>query len=255
MPEIILRAENLKKRYGRTVAVDGVSLEVARGEVIAVIGANGAGKTSLLYLLGGVIFPSGGDVEVFGMHRWKQNYEIRKRSTVLAAEPITGASPTPYEYNRFLGQIYGVPYDVFRVRLAELVKEFEFDKHLKRRWEELSLGLAKKGVLIGALLPDAELRILDEPFAGGIDPPAMEALYRRIDNARQRGETIIFSTQVLDQAEDAATRIIIMEGGQVITDGAPHDLMEQVGINPGEPRALAKTMAALREKAGKADGG
>ena len=243
--DIVLAAVGLLKKFGFTRAVDYVSLEIPRGEVLCVIGPNGAGKTTLLLLLGGVILPSAGHVTVFGMHRWKDNFEIRKRSTFLTAEPIFGASPTPYEFLRFYGQIYELPKAVFLERVRRLAGEMDMIPHLKKPWTKLSLGMKKKTGLIASFLPDAELRFLDEPFAGGIDPKAMDRLYLWMQDAAERGETVVFSTQVLEQAESAADRILLMEKGAVTAMGTPAELIASAGIAPGAARPLYKAFLAL----------
>ena len=241
----MLTAVGLRKKFGFTRAVDGISLEIPRGEVLCIIGPNGAGKTTLLLLLGGVILPSAGHVTVFGLHRRKQNFEIRKRSTFLTAEPIFGMSPTPYEFLRYYAQIYELPKATFLERVKRLAEEMDMIPHLKKPWTKLSLGMKKKTGLIATFLPDAELRFLDEPFAGGIDPKGMDGLYAWMQNAKARGETVVFSTQVLEQAENGADRILLLENGVVTAMGTPTDLIERAGIDHTATRPLYKAFLAL----------
>ncbi len=251
MPDsIAIEAVGLRFRYGREWAVDGVSLEIPRGEVLCVIGANGAGKTTLLSLLGGMVLPQQGHVRVFGLDRWRDNFEIRKRSTFLLAEPAFGESLTPYEFLRFFAQIYGVPKVDFLERVKRLAAGMNMTGHWNKPWQKLSLGMLKKTGLIAAFLPDAELRILDEPFAGGIDPMAMETLYSWIAAAKARGETVLFSTQVLEQAESAANRILLLEGGHIRALGTPTGIIAMAGVSPGEPRALYKAFLDLTRGTG-----
>lgn len=244
-PDIAIRAEGLSKFYDGVRAIDGVSLDVKRGEVLCVIGPNGAGKTTLLALLGGIIYPKAGTVSVFSEDRWQKNFELRKRSTYLPPQPIIGETPTPYEYHRFLAQIYGMTKPDFLDRLRALTADMKLAEHLHKSWHSLSLGLFKKAGLIGAFLPDAELRIMDEPFAGGIDPLGMEMLYTWMNRARLRGETILFSTQVLDQAEAAADRILLLDRGKIAAVGTPAELLALAKIPPTEPRGLAKAFVEL----------
>jgi ABC-2 type transport system ATP-binding protein len=243
--EIVIRAIGLQKKYPRVQALRGVSLEIRKREVFCVIGPNGSGKTTLLYLLGGVILPSAGHVTVFGLHRWKENYEIRRRSTILPVDVPFGASSTPYEYLRFLAQIYELPKETFLERLDRLARDMQYVPYLNKPFHELSTGLVKKAGLIGCFLPYAELRILDEPFAGGIDPLGMERLYQWMAEARRRGETIVFSTPVLDQAEVVADRLALLAEGNIAAVGAPRDLIAAAGVAPDGPRPLAKAFLAL----------
>lgn len=244
----VIEAVGLRKRFGFTKAVHGVNLHVSRGEAVCIIGPNGAGKTTLLLLLGGVILPSFGGVKVFGLDRWKDNFEIRKRSTFLTAEPIFGASPTPYEFLRYYAQIYGLPKAIFLERFKRLADEMDMLPHIKKPWPKLSLGMKKKTGLIAAFLPDAELRILDEPFAGGIDPMAMERLYQWMELAKQRGEAIVFSTQVLEQAENAADRLVLLEKGTITAVGTPAELITAASIDSNDARPLYRAFLALTAK-------
>lgn len=248
--QLVLSATELCKNYPGVKAMDGVSLELRRGEVVCLIGPNGAGKTTLLYLLAGLTYPSSGDVHVLGMHRWRDNHAIRLRSTILPATPVTGASPTPYEYLRYMAQVYGLSKDLFMLRLEELCRQMNYLPYLSWQWEALSLGLQKKAGLIGSFLPDAELRILDEPFAGGIDPMGMEVLYNWFEDSRVRGETIVFSTQVLEQAEQASDRIAVINEGRIAVEGPPEELLARAGISGSEPRALARAFVKLMDKKG-----
>jgi ABC-2 type transport system ATP-binding protein len=248
LAETAIEAADLRFRYGRAYAVDGVSLEVERGEVLCVIGANGAGKTTLLSLLGGMVLPQQGHVRVFGLDRWRDNFAIRKRSTFLLAEPAFGESLTPYEFLRFFAQIYGVPKQTLLDRVKRLAVDMDMIEHWNKPWTKLSLGMLKKTGLIAAFLPDAELRILDEPFAGGIDPMAMETLYAWIAAAKSRNETIIFSTQVLEQAESAADRILMLEDGHIRALGSPDEVIALADVDANEPRALYKAFLELTSK-------
>lgn len=247
-PAPLAELTDVRKRYGRTHAVDGASFTVLPGEVLCVIGANGAGKSTLLYLLGGVIYADSGHLRVFGLDRWAENLAIRRQSTFCPAEPVVGAAATPREYIRFIAQIYGVPAADYRARLRELAEAMRFLPHLDKPWNELSLGMTRKANLIAAFLPPARLRILDEPFAGGIDPQGMETLYAWLAAARARGETIIFSTQVLDQADAIADRILLLHGGQTRLLAPPADLIALAGIDPASPRALARAYMTLCER-------
>ena len=248
--EPILQVSALCKRFGSIKAVDQVSFDVPAGEVLCLIGANGAGKSTLLLLLGGVIYADSGTIRVFGRDRWAENLEIRRQTTFALAETLAGNTPTPREYLRFIGQIYGLAQERFEARLEQLAGEMEFTPHLDKAWEQLSLGMAKKAMLIGAFLPEARLRLLDEPFAGGIDPRGMEMLFTWFAAARERGETILFSTQVLDQAETISDRLMILQHGTSHYLGTPEELIRSAGLDPATPRALTRAFLKLTEQPG-----
>lgn len=240
----MITVRGLKKRYGRKLALDGIDLQIDAGDVLCVLGPNGAGKTTLLSLIAGALYPSAGELQVFGLDRWKSNYDIRARSVFVPAMPMI-SSKSPYEHLRFVSQIYGLPEAQFHERLEKLSREMQYDPELGREWSKLSPGLQKKAALIAAFLPDVELRILDEPFSGGIDPLGMEVLYRWIAAAADRRETIIFSTQVLEQAENVANRIALLGNGKLLEVGSPAELIAKSGHSIDEPRALSKAYLAL----------
>jgi ABC-2 type transport system ATP-binding protein len=244
----ILTTTNVTKRFGRTAAVDGVTLELRAGESVCVVGPNGAGKTTLLLLLAGITLPSSGHVRVFGLDRWRDNFQIRQRSTFLTTAPLFGAADTPYEFLRFYAQVYGMDKRTFLERLRELAGGLEMLNHLSKPWAFLSSGMVKKAGIIAAFLPDADLRILDEPFAGGIDPFAMEFLFRRIKTCCGMGETIVFSTQVLEQAETISDRILLFERGRIAALGAPEELFALAGVSPDAPRALYQAFMELTRR-------
>ena len=244
----VIRAVGLRKKYPGTEALAGVSLDVHPGEVLCVVGPNGAGKTTLLYLLAGVIYPSAGHVTVFGRHRWADSFEIRRRSTFLPATPIVGDSPTPYEFLRFYAQIYGLSREDFHARLGRMSDELAYRPHVGKTWPRLSLGLGKKAGLIASFLPDVALRILDEPLAGGIDPMGVEVLYSWMAAARARGETVVFSTQVLEHAETIADRIALLSNGRLLAMGPPPQLIAAAGVDPAVPRALSKAFMRLTQE-------
>jgi ABC-type multidrug transport system ATPase subunit len=240
-----IRAVGLTRKFGFTKAVDRVSLEVPAGQILGDIGLNGAGKTTLLNLLAGILTPTSGHVTVMGLDRWKQNMEIRRRATFLPALPESFFIDIPYGHLRILSQIYGLPHKEFMRRANHLARQMKMTEHWHKPWGGMSLGMMKKIGLIGAFLPDADVRILDEPFAGGIDPLAMEMLYRWMVERRTAGETIIFSTQVLEQAESICDRILVLEKGAVRWLGTPDELIRHAGLDPVQPRAFARAFTAL----------
>ena len=244
----MIRAIGLQKKFPNVRAVDGLSLDVRRGEVLCIIGPNGAGKTTLLHMLGGAIYPSAGHIRVLGLDRWKDNFAIRRQTAFLPVSPVVGISPTPYEYLRFLGQVYGLAHEAFLARLKRMAAQMRYTEYLNRPWGALSTGLVKKAGLIGCFLPEVPLRFMDEPFAGGIDPLGMEILFQWMAEARGRGETIIFSTQVLDQAEAVADRIALLARGRIEVLGSPEELMTQAGVESAEPRALARAFLKLTDE-------
>lgn len=243
--DVFFDVEGITKKFGFTMGVDSLSFQIYRGETVCVIGPNSAGKTTLLMLMGGAHVPTKGHITVDGKHRWRDNFELRKVSTFLPAEPVFGACPTPYEFLRFYMDLYGIPKSEFKERCLPLCEEMHLTEHIDKSWGQLSLGMKKKTGLVAAFLPDVSFRILDEPFAGGIDPQGMERLYRWMRAAKDRGETQIFSTQVLEQAEEIADRIMILDHSSILAFDTPAALIESQGVDPADPRALRNAFIKL----------
>lgn len=245
----IIEVTALSRSFDRTRAIDQTTFDVQPGENLCVIGENGAGKSTLLYLLSGLLYPSSGHVKVFGLHRWKDSFTIRKQSIFLPDMPMVDPCPTPYEYLRLIAQIYRMPKSGFLRSVEELARQMNMIPHLGKEWNMLSFGMIKKTGLIGAFMPPVQLRILDEPFAGGIDPLATEQLMQWMGESRQRGETVIFSTQILEQAESVCDRILMLRCGSIEILGSPKELISLAGVDPTAPRALAKAFLKLSQKA------
>jgi ABC-2 type transport system ATP-binding protein len=242
---LAVEAKGLQRKYGATCAVDHVDIEIPAGERTCIIGPNGAGKTTLLLMLSGALVPDSGQIRSLGLDRWEMNFEIRQRSTYLATTPIYGASETPYVFLRYYAQIYGIARDRFMERLEQMSRQMNMIDHLAKRWSQLSTGMLKKVGLIAVFLPEAELRIMDEPFAHGIDPSAIETLYSWMDSCRNNGETLIFSTQVLEHGAAVADRMLLLDEGRIIARGNVEELIAASGVDPESSRALYKAYMAL----------
>lgn len=242
---VILQATALRKSFAGTDAIDGVSVTLRAGEIVALLGANGAGKSTLLYLLAGMLMPNRGLIHVFGFDRWRFNFPIRRRTSYLAAEPWFGACPTPWDYLQFVAAAYELTRGQLAERGDRLAAQMNMLSHLTKPFDQLSLGMRKKTGLIAAFLPENDLYLLDEPLAGGIDPIAMEVLRGWIAEASQRGAGVMFSTQVLDQTEELAHRLMVLIGGRVQHDDTPEALIRRAGIDPSENRALHKAFGKL----------
>lgn len=241
----MLVAVGLTKMLGGRAAVEAVHLSLRAGEIVCVAGPNGAGKTTLLSLLSGASYPSSGHLTVFGMHRWKRNFQIRRRSTFVPSETAYGACPTPLELFRLVARVHGLSRESFRTRLERLAARMSMTEAMKKTWDRLSWGMRRKAGLIAGFLPDAELRILDEPFGGGIDSLAAEALGEWMREARGRGEAFVFSTPEPDRAEGIADRLVVLDDGREVAEGPPDAVIRGAGIDPSEPEALARAFRKL----------
>lgn len=212
---VAIAAEGLSKRYGKTVAVDGLSLRVARGEIYAFLGLNGAGKTTTIRMLLGMIRPSSGRVSIFGVPVVAGTRQVWGRVGQLVETPAAYPELTVRENVEVARRLHRVadPRAVDRV-LARL----KLTALAGRRARTLSLGNAQRLGLAKALVHDPELLILDEP-ANGLDPAGVVEVRELLrDFAQQRGVTVFMSSHILGEVARLASRIGIIHEGQLVED-------------------------------------
>lgn len=213
-----MRTEKLSKRYGDTVALDSLDLEVHEGEVYGYLGPNGAGKTTTIRLLLGLHRPSSGRAELFGVDCWRDPVRAHRRVAYVAGEPFLWPSLTGAETLEFLARLHGGSDRAYR---ELLVKRFELDT--SKRIRALSKGNRQKVQLIAALATRADLLLLDEPTSG-LDP-LMEVAFREcVSEAIDRGQTIFLSSHILSEVEVLCDRVGILRGGRLVDQGTLAEL-------------------------------
>lgn len=213
-----IRTEKLSKRYGDTLAVDVLDLEVREGEVYGYLGPNGAGKTTTIRLLLGLHRPTGGTAAVFGIDCWADPVSAHRRLAYVAGEPTLWPSLTGAETLEFLGRLHGGTDRAYR---EVLIERFELDASKKVR--ALSKGNRQKVQLIAALATRAELLLLDEPTSG-LDP-LMEMAFREcVAEARGRGQTVFLSSHILSEVEAVCDRVGILKAGRLVDQGTLGEL-------------------------------
>jgi ABC-2 type transport system ATP-binding protein len=213
-----IRAIGLSKRYGDTLALDGLDLEVREGEVYGYLGPNGAGKTTTTRLLLGLHRPSSGRAELFGVDAWGDPVTAHRRVAYVAGEPFLWPSMTSAETFAFLGRLHG---DVDVAYRDELVERFALDTRKKIR--ALSKGNRQKVQLVAALATRADLLLLDEPTSG-LDP-LMEMAFREcIQEATARGQSVFLSSHILSEVEAVCDRVGILRDGRLVDEGTLQEL-------------------------------
>ncbi len=213
-----IRTEGLSKRYGDTLALDGLDLTVAEGEVYGYLGPNGAGKTTTIRLLLGLHRPSGGRAELFGIDAWTQPVSAHRRVAYVAGEPFLWPSLTSAETFEFLARLHGGVDVAYR---DVLVERFQLDANKKIR--ALSKGNRQKVQLIAALATRAELLLLDEPTSG-LDP-LMEVAFREcVKEAQARGQAVFLSSHILSEVEALCDRVGILRAGRLVDQGTLSEL-------------------------------
>ena len=214
----VIKTQGLSKRYGSTVALDHLDLNVGAGEVYGYLGPNGAGKTTTIRLLLGLHRPSSGRAELFGLDAWEDPANAHRRVAYVAGEPSLWPAMTSTETFEFLARIHGGVDVVYR---EQLVDRFRLDADKKIR--ALSKGNRQKVQLIAALATRAELLLLDEPTSG-LDP-LMEVVFRDcVKEAKERGQTVFLSSHILSEVEALCDRVGILREGSLVDEGTLKEL-------------------------------
>ena len=214
----VIETHGLTKRYGETVALDGLDLSVKRGEVYGFLGPNGSGKSTTIRLLLGLHRPSSGDARLFGIDAQADRGAAHARLAYVPGEPGLWPTMNATETFTLLAALRGGTDERYR---AELIDRFELD--VRKRIRSLSKGNRQKVALIAALSTRAELLLLDEPTSG-LDP-LMEIAFRdTIAEARDRGQTVFLSSHILSEVEALCDRVGILRDGRLVDQGTLSDL-------------------------------
>jgi len=203
----------LTKRYGSTLALDRLDLDVEPGEVYGYLGPNGAGKTTTIRLLLGLHRPSSGGAEIFGIDAWRAAVTAHKRVAYVAGEPALWPNLTSAETFAFLARVHGGSDDAYR---DVLVQRFQVDEDKKVR--ALSKGNRQKVQLVAAFATRADLLILDEPTSG-LDPLMEVAFRETVLEAKSRGQTVFLSSHILSEVEALCDRVGILREGRLVDQG------------------------------------
>lgn len=215
--------EGLQKSYGNLKAVDGISFEVRNGEVFSLLGPNGAGKTTTIEILEGLRERDGGNVSVLGIDPWHKGYELHKRIGVIPQGFKFLDYPTPREAIRYYAALFGTKADP-----DELLKQVILEDAGDQYFMKLSGGQKQKVGLALSLVNDPEMVFLDEPTTG-LDPAARRAMWEVIRNLKKEGRSVLLTTHYLEEAEELADRVAIMNYGKIIASGTPSEIIARHG--------------------------
>jgi len=222
-PQAALRVRGLRKAYKDVVAVDGLDLEVRRGECFGLLGPNGAGKTTTIEICEGLTTPDSGDVEVLGMHWRTEAMALRQRLGIQLQDTQLSDKLTVFETVRLFRSFYDQGPSA-----AELIELMQLTEKSKSRVGGLSGGQKQRLALACALAGNPDLLFLDEPTTG-LDPQARRQLWEVIDEFREQGRTILLTTHYMDEAEKLCDRVAIMDHGRQIALGTPRELVASIG--------------------------
>ena len=223
----MIQVRQLRRSYGRLVAVDDVSLEIQRGETFGLLGPNGAGKTTTIHMMVGVLRPDAGEVIVDGQTDPTVS-AVRRRIGIAPQELSLYGELTAEENLRFFGRLYGL----FGPRLRDRVEwALEFARLTDRRRDRAktySGGMARRLNLACALIHDPPVLLLDEPTVG-VDPQSRNHIYQSIEAIKRDGRTILYTTHYMEEAQRLCDRVAIMDHGKILALDTVDGLIAQYG--------------------------
>ncbi len=223
--ELAVEARTLTKRFDDFLAVDGIDLEIQTGETFALLGPNGAGKTSTMRMISTVSPATSGELTVLGMDAATRGREIRDRLGVVPQEDQLDTNLSVKENLMTYGRYFGHSWKHARARADEMLIFAQLTEKATNRVETLSGGMRRRLAIARALVNEPDLVLLDEPTTG-LDPQARQLLWDRLYDLKERGVTQLLTTHYMDEAEQLADRIVIMDGGSIIASGSPRSLIE-----------------------------
>lgn len=227
----MIQLKNITKVYGGNFkAVDNISLEIPTGEIIGFIGPNGAGKTTTIKMITGILSPDEGEITINGKSIEKQPIEAKKQFGFVPDNADIFLRLKGIEYLNFMGDIYNIDTEIRKERIATLSKTFEMEKALNDKILSYSHGMRQKIVIMGVLITNPSVWILDEPMTG-LDPQSSYHLKQLMKEHANKGNTVFFSTHVLEVAEKLCDKVAIINKGKIIFFGTLDALKEMYGEN------------------------
>ena len=222
----MIEFKNVTKVYEGTVALNQLNLKIDSGEIVGLIGHNGAGKSTTIKSLVSVINPSSGEIVVDGQELSGSRLEIKKKIGYVADSPDLFLRLTANEFWELVATSYDMSTSECEQRLDGLLTLFDFASHRYEVIESFSHGMRQKVFVIGALLSDPDIWVLDEPLTG-LDPQAAFDLKQMMREHAEKGNTVLFSTHVLEVAEQLCDKIAILKKGELIFYGSIEELKSQ----------------------------
>ncbi len=248
----VIRARNLVKRFGDFAAVQGIDLDVLRGECFGLLGPNGAGKTSIVKMIYGFSPISEGELQVFGYDIRHEARKVKARLGIIPQEDNLDPD-LPVRQNLLVyAGYFRLRRDVARQRVEEILEFMNLKSKSAAVVEHLSGGLKRRLTIGRALINKPELLILDEPTTG-LDPYARHLVWQRLRSLKEAGTTMLLTTHYLEEASQLCDRLVIIHRGKILEQGTPAELIArhagaealELGVKPGERERLLEGLEGL----------
>lgn len=226
MPEPVIVARDLVKRYGEFTAVDGLSFEVAPGESFGLLGPNGAGKSTTMRMIGAVSTRTAGDLSILGLDPDRHGPDIRSQLGVVPQSDNLDTELRVRENLLVYGRYFGLPRRLVAERADELLAFAQLDEKGQAKVDALSGGMKRRLTIARGLINDPRILLLDEPTTG-LDPQARHILWDRLFRLKEQGKTLVVTTHYMDEAEQLCDRLVVVDHGRIMAEGSPAELIRR----------------------------
>ncbi|MBY4896370.1 nodulation factor ABC transporter ATP-binding protein NodI [Cupriavidus sp. AU9028] len=242
----ILELHDVRKRYGQTTVVDGLSLRVQRGQCFGLLGPNGAGKTTTLRLLLGLTTPDAGELTLCGEPVPQRAPQARMRVGVVPQFDNLDPDFTVVENLRIFGRYFGLSRAQIESRVPALLEFARLENRADAQVKDLSGGMRRRLTVARAMINDPDLLVMDEPTTG-LDPQARHLIWDRLKSLLASGKTILLTTHFMEEAERLCNYLCVIDAGRKIAEGRPHELIDtQIGCDVVE--VYGDELGGLREQ-------
>ena len=222
----MIRAKDLKKTYKDFVAVNGINFQVYRGESFGLLGPNGAGKSTTMKMISSVSQRSSGELEILGKEPNDQGPEIRAHLGVVPQKDLLDRELKVWENLMVYGRYFGLSRKWLKGKIEELLDFAQLQDKRNAKADDLSGGMQRRLAIARGLVNEPEILLLDEPTTG-LDPQARHILWDRLFRLKEQGVTLVITTHYMDEAEQLCDRLIVMDKGEIMAEGAPAELIKQ----------------------------
>jgi ABC-2 type transport system ATP-binding protein len=247
MNEQAIIIENLTKKFEDKMAVEDLSLQVAKGELFGLLGPNGAGKTTAINILCGLVKPTSGTAKIFGFDIQKETQKVKEQIGVCIQETAIYPYLTGLENLELFGKLYGMNKKLIKERSNMLLTKMALKEDAKRVTAKYSGGMKRRLSLALALIHDPQIAFLDEPTVA-LDPQSRHAVWDFIKDQKTKGKTIILTTHYMEEAEELCDRIGIIDHGKLIALGTPKELIVKNQVKNLEEVFIQLTGRNMREE-------